>query len=170
MMAVLTLAACSSDPGRGDGGGRGDARNGLAGDIVVSGSSTVEPISSIVIEDFTAANPDADGTVDGPGTGDGFALFCAGEIDVADASRPISDDELAACEEAGVEYVELQIGIDGISVITSPENEAISCLSFADLYALSGPESQGFDNWSDADELAEEIGSGDFGEVHAPYP
>ncbi len=165
MVATLALAACSSNPDNGGNGG-----DGLSGEIVVSGSSTVEPITSIVIEDFTAANSGVEGSVDGPGTGDGFALFCAGEIDIADASRPISEEEVALCEEAGVTYVELQVGIDGISIITSPENDAVSCLSFADLYALTGPESQGFDNWSDADALAEEIGSGDFGEVHAPFP
>ena len=73
------------------------------------------------------------------------------------------------CEENGISYIELQIGIDGLSVITSPENADVTCLSFGDLYALLGPESQGFDNWSDADALADEIGA-DFGEIHAPYP
>ncbi len=173
-LTALMLVACSSNPDASDnpdGGGDGQsAGEGLSGEIVVSGSSTVEPITSIAIEDFTANNPDVEGSVDGPGTGDGFALFCAGEIDIADASRPISDEEIALCEEAGITYVELQIGIDGISVITSPENDAVSCLSFADLYALTGPESQGFDNWTDADALAQEIGSGDFGEIHAPFP
>jgi phosphate transport system substrate-binding protein len=173
MSVSLVLAACSSNPARDgsdDPAASGGAGGDLTGDILISGSSTVEPISSIVLEDFTAANPGVDGSVDGPGTGDGFALFCNGEIDVANASRPISEEEVAACEDAGVSYVELQVGIDGISVITSPENTAVSCLSFADLYALTGSESQGFENWSDADALAEEIGSGEFGEIHAPYP
>ena len=173
MSASLALAACSSnpdnasseEPGASTGGG-GD----LSGEILISGSSTVEPISSIVLEDFAAANPGVDGSVDGPGTGDGFALFCNGEIDIADASRPISEEEIGLCEEAGVTYVELQVGIDGISVVTSPDNTEVSCLSFADLYALTGSESQGFENWNDADALAEEIGSGEFGEIHAPYP
>ena len=77
---------------------------------------------------------------------------------------------MALCEEAGIEYVELKIGIDGLSVITSPDNAAVTCLSFGDLYALIGPESQGFANWSDAGALADEIGS-DFGEIHsADFP
>jgi len=169
-VGMLTLAACSSNPNAGNsdepaatGGG------GLSGEIVISGSSTVEPISSIVAEDFTAANPGVDYSVDGPGTGDGFALFCAGEIDIADASRAIKDEEAAICEENGINYVELQVGIDGLSIITSPENAVATCLSFGDQYALLGPESQGFDNWSDADALADEVGA-DFGEIHAPYP
>ena len=86
--------------------------------------------------------------------------LCAGEIDIADASRAIKDEEAALCDEAGISYIELQVGIDGLSVITSHDNAVVSCLSFADLYALLGPESQGFESWSDADALAEEIGSG----------
>jgi len=168
IVGALALAACSSNPDASQNGNGGDGS--LSGDISVSGSSTVEPITSIALEDFTAENSGVTYSVDGPGTGDGFALFCEGEIDIADASRPISDEEIALCEEAGIGYVELQVGIDGISVITSPENADVSCLSFADLYALTGPESQDFADWSDADGLAEEIGSGDFGEIHAPYP
>ena len=169
--ATLVLAACSSNPNAGNrADGNGGSTNGeLSGEIVVSGSSTVEPITSIVAEDFAAANPDVQYRVDGPGTGDGFALFCAGETDVSDASRAINPEEIAACEENGIEFVELQVAIDGLSVITSPDNADVSCLSFGDLYALVGPESQDFDAWSDADGLAEEIGS-DFGEIHAPYP
>ncbi len=164
--ASLVLAACSSNPDRsGNAGGTGD----VAGDIVISGSSTVEPISSIVLEDFVVANPGVDGSVDGPGTGDGFALFCTGETDISDASRAIKDEEAAICEENGVSYVELQVAIDGLSIITSPENADVSCLSFGDLYALLGPESQGFDAWSDADALAGELGDG-YGQIHAPYP
>jgi phosphate transport system substrate-binding protein len=141
----------------------------LSGEIVVSGSSTVEPITSIVAEDFAAANPDVTYTVDGPGTGDGFVQFCEGETDISDASRAIKDEEAAACEANGVEYVELQIAIDGLSIITSPDNADVSCLSFGDLYALLGPESQGFEQWSDADALSAEIGD-EFGALHAPYP
>ena len=167
----LALAACSSNPeasantnGNGDGDG-----DGLAGEIIVSGSSTVEPITSIALEDFTAENADVTYSVDGPGTGDGFALFCAGETDISDASRAINEEEAADCEANGIEYVELQIGIDGLTVITSPDNADLTCLSFGDLYALLGPESQGFDSWSDADDLAAELG-GEFGESQAPYP
>ena len=130
----------------------------------------MEPISSIVASDFNAANQNVDYSVDGPGTGDGMALLCDGSIDIADASRAIEEEEAAVCEENGINFVELQIGIDGISVITSPENTSVTCLSFADLYALTGPESQGFDTWDAANGLADEIGSGDFGEVHTPFP
>ena len=88
------------------------------GSIAVSGSSTVEPISNKVAEQFKADNAGFSYTVEGPGTGDGFAAFCAGEIDIADASRPISDEEKATCEGAGIEYQELKVAIDGIAVMT----------------------------------------------------
>ena len=78
---------------------------------------------SIALEDFAAANEGVTFEVDGPGTGDGFALFCEDGSDIATASRAIDDDEAATCSDAGIEYVELKIGIDGLSVITSPEND-----------------------------------------------
>ncbi len=102
----------------GAGGSPGEPEEGVSGEVVVSGSSTVEPISSLVAEGFSGANTGVSVSVDGPGTGDGFELFCGGETDISDASRPIEDEEAAACEEAGIEYVELKIGIDGIAVIT----------------------------------------------------
>ena len=162
---LLLLAAC----GGGTAPQSSTTDGSLSGELVISGSSTVEPITSIVAEDFAATHPNVSYSVDGPGTGDGFALFCNGETDISDASRAIKDEEAAACAEAGIEYVELQVAIDGISVITSPQNSDVACLSFGDLYALLGPESQGFTSWSDADALAGELG-GEFGEIHAPYP
>jgi phosphate transport system substrate-binding protein len=97
---------------------KGSAQAAPEGTVSVTGSSTVEPISSQVAEDFKAANAGFDFTVEGPGTGDGFAKFCAGEADITDASRPISDEEVTLCADGGVEYVELKVAIDGISVMT----------------------------------------------------
>ena len=130
-----------------------------SGSINVSGSSTVEPISTAVAEAFAAANPGFQYTIEGPGTGDGFKKFCAGETDISDASRKIKDEEAADCQAAGIEYVELKVAYDGITVMSSTANTAISCLSFPDLYALIGPESTGFTTWSDAAALAKELGS-----------
>ncbi|MGH8948918.1 MAG: substrate-binding domain-containing protein, partial [Acidimicrobiia bacterium] len=163
---ALLLAACDIDAGgdtttSAEGGASGD----LSGSIVVSGSSTVEPITARVGQAFDGANPGVATSVEGPGTGDGFARFCAGETDISDASRPISEEEIALCEGAGISYVELHIATDGLTVLTSPENQAVSCLAFTDLYALLGPESEGFANWSDANELAAELSA-----PNAPYP
>ena len=132
----------------------------MAGEVFVTGSSTVEPISTRVGE--LALEQSGGGlavTVEGPGTGDGFATFCAGDADIADASRQIDEEEIALCEENGVEYVELEIAIDGLTVATNPANEAITCLDVPALYALVGPESEGTVNWSDNTELATEVQS-----------
>lgn len=165
-LLVLT-AGCAgnrtADSTDGQGGGEG---------IFISGSSTVEPISAQNAENFSDQNPEVAIRVEGPGTGDGFEIFCSGESDIADASRPIKAQEVEKCEEAGIEFIELKVAIDGLSVVTSPSNE-VECLSFADLYALLGPESTGFDNWSDANSLARELAdldASEFGKINAPYP
>lgn len=149
MTLSVVGAACSSSTTTG---------GGLSGKVVVSGSSTVQPISSLVAENFSKDNSGVSISVDGPGTGDGFALFCKGETDISDASRPIKDEEKSACQAAGINYTELKIGLDGITVMTNPKNSAVSCLTNADLYALVGPESTGFKNWSDANALDKELG------------
>jgi phosphate transport system substrate-binding protein len=164
LVAILsvTVAACGTADGDDvtmtNGGGE-------SGQIVISGSSTVEPITARVAEAFGAMNPDVAISVDGPGTSDGFVLFCNGETDVSDASRAITEEELATCQGNGVEPIEVKVAIDGLSVLTSVNNDAVSCLAFSDLYALLGIESTGFANWSDANELAAELGA-----PNAPYP
>ena len=143
---------------------------GLSGSIEVSGSSTVEPITALVAEELNAMNPGVGISVEGPGTGDGFQRFCAGETDISDASRAIKQQEIDACAEAGVEWVELKVAFDGISVLTSPENTALNCLDPGDLYALVGPESEGFSSWADANDLAAELAAAGLGGSGAPYP
>jgi phosphate transport system substrate-binding protein len=157
LLAAFSVAATACGEGTAvtdaaDEPGRGEA-------VEVSGSSTVAPISTRVAELFADENSDVTVNVDGPGTGDGFKLFCEGSIDISDASRPIKPEEAEACEEAGIEFIELKVAIDGLSVITSAKNDAIECLNFADLYALAGPESQGIDNWDEAEKLSSELGS-----------
>ena len=132
----------------------------LTGEVSISGSSTVQPISQAVAEAFNATQPDVAITVDGPGTGDGFKLFCKGDTDISDASRKIKDEEAKTCSDAGIEYVELKVAIDGMSILTAKDDAtAPACLSFADLYALVGPESEGVKNWKDAQALATELKS-----------
>ena len=168
LAAGLALAACST--GSPSSGGGGD----LTGSVFVSGSSTVEPISLAVAEDFAAQEPQVDISVEGPGTSDGFALFCAGDSDVSDASRAIKQAEIDTCAENGIEFIELYVAIDGLSVLTSVHNTDVDCLSFTDLWALLGPEAPGNgSNWSDANALAQataDATAGEFGEVHTPYP
>jgi phosphate transport system substrate-binding protein len=167
LVIALAIALVAAACGNNDDGGASASEGGadLSGSITVSGSSTVEPISAANAEKFSAENPGVQISVEGPGTGDGFELFCQGKTDISDASRPIEAEELAACEKEGIEFIELKVGIDGIAVLTSPENQEVECLSFKDLYALLGPESEGFGSWSNANSLAQEVGAD-----HAPYP
>jgi phosphate transport system substrate-binding protein len=154
---MLVAAACSDD---GDGTDEGETTDGggeVTGSLNISGSSTVEPITSLVAEKFQGANPGVTVAVDGPGTSDGFELFCNGETDISDASRAISEEEVAACAENGIEPIELEVAFDALSVIGHPSNP-LTCVAFGDLYALFGPESQGFENWADAEGLAAEVG------------
>lgn len=154
----LSLVAAACGGGSDGGGTTGTTGGDLNGTITISGSSTVQPISNLVAELFNQdVAPNVSISVDGPGTGDGFVLFCKGETDIQDASRAIEPEEAAACKKAGIDYVELEIALDGITVMTNPAN-SVSCLNLGDLYALFGPESQGFTSWSDANTLASEVG------------
>jgi phosphate transport system substrate-binding protein len=156
LVLTLTSAACG-----GDGGGTGDGEQ-VQGSLNISGSSTVEPITSLVAEKFQAENPEVEVAVDGPGTSDGFDLFCNGETDINDASRAIAEPEMAACEANGVTPIELEVGLDALTVVGNPASP-VDCLAFGDLYALFGPESEGVQTWSEAAPLAEELGGyGDF--------
>jgi phosphate transport system substrate-binding protein len=145
-IALLALAAACGDG---------------ADTVVVSGSSTVEPISIAVAERFTDPLPESEVSVsvDGPGTGDGFELFCDGLLDINDASSKIKPEQVEQCQANGVDFIELEIANDGIAVLTNRANTAVDCLTFADLYALTGPESQGTDRWDEAEGLATELGS-----------
>jgi len=162
----LLAAACggsddtTTDTTAADGGGAstGACPSDVEGELTISGSSTVEPISAAVGEKLLDCSG-IGATVDGPGTGDGFKLFCAGETDISDASRPIKPEEAEACADAGIEFIELKVAFDGISVLTNPANEAVECVSFADLYALVGPEADGIESWQDAAAVATELGS-----------
>ena len=109
---VLVVAACGDD----DDSSSGDSATSdesQFGRIVISGSSTVEPISARVGQAYEAIDDSVATTVEGPGTGDGFARFCAGETDISDASRAIKDSEAEECAANGIEYVELHIATDG---------------------------------------------------------
>jgi phosphate transport system substrate-binding protein len=166
VMATAAVAAVALVAAACGGSGGGGANASLTGNIFISGSSTVEPISSLVAELLAEEAPEVSVSVEGPGTGDGFELFCAGETDISDASRPIDEEEIQVCEENGIEYTELEVALDGISVLTAIDNGQVSsCLSTGDLYALVGPESEGFDQWSDANGLGQEVGG-----IAVPYP
>jgi phosphate transport system substrate-binding protein len=116
--------------------------------IKIDGSSTVIRITEAVTEEFAAHNPGVRVTGGRSGTGGGFKKFANGEIDICDASRRINDVERKACKEHGIEFVELEIAFDGISLVTNPTNDWCDCLTTAQLKAIWQPGSK-VSTWSD---------------------
>ena len=111
--------------------------------VTLDGSSTVFPISEAVAEEFQKSDKNTRVTVGISGTGGGFQKFCRGEIDIADASRPISGTEVAACEKSGLSYIELPIAYDGIAIAANPKNNWADTITVAELKTLWGPDAQG---------------------------
>ena len=142
---VLTLAAC----GGGDAGSDEGSEGAASGSVAVDGSSTVFPMSNAAAELLSEENPDVRVSVGESGTGGGFEKFCVGETDISDASRPIEDDEIAVCEENGVEYTELLVATDALTVVVHPDL-AVDCLTTEQLVELWAPDSK-ITNWSDLD-------------------
>ena len=121
----------------------------LEGTVEIDGSSTVYPISEAVAEEFNKIYPDVRVNVGVSGTGGGFKRFNIGETDISDASRPIKDPkETSVAAENGINYVELRLGTDGLSVVVSPENDFVDCLTTDELKAIWEPGST-MDNWSE---------------------
>jgi phosphate transport system substrate-binding protein len=124
------------------GGGPGSSGS-RSGDIRVDGSSTVFVVSEAVAEEFQKSDPGVRVTVGQSGTGGGFQKFCRGETDMNDASRPISTEEMKACEASGIAFVELPIAYDGIAIVTNHKASWISDITVAELKTLWAPEAQG---------------------------
>jgi phosphate transport system substrate-binding protein len=129
-------------------GTTGTAGSPLEGNITMDGSSTVMPISEAVSEEFQKANPKTNPTVAESGTGGGFKKFCMGEIDIANASRPIKDEELKACEDKGINFIEIPVGYDGLSVVVNPKNTWAESLTVAELKKIWNKDSK-ITNWKD---------------------
>lgn len=150
MLSIL-IVACAPAAGSDDGSAEGmigDAA--LSGDILIDGSSTVYPITAAVAEEFLAVAPDVRISVGLSGTGGGFKKFCPGEIDISDASRPIKDEERALCAENGVEFIELIVAMDGLTIMVNPANDWVESLTADQIAALFGTSST-IVNWSDLD-------------------
>jgi phosphate transport system substrate-binding protein len=139
LLGVLALAACGGD----DGGGSG-------GTIRADGSSTVGPLTTAAAERFQGENEGIRITVGISGTGGGFERFCNGETDLSNASRPIEDDEKQACADKGIEFIELQVANDALTVVVNPENDWAECLTVAQLKAIWETDST-IDSWNAVD-------------------
>jgi phosphate transport system substrate-binding protein len=145
---TLFLAACGGQNESTTDGASGGAA--ASGSIRVDGSSTVAPLTAAAKELFNAT-PEGQGidvTVGQSGTGGGFKKFCAGETDISDASRAIKDEEAAACAEAGIEYAEIAVANDALTLIVN-ENDWATCLTVEELNTMWAPESEGkITNWN----------------------
>lgn len=143
---VLVLASCGGQSG-------GGGQNGeISGRVVVDGSSTVAPLSSAAAELFAEQAPSVNVSVATSGTGGGFEKFCAGETDISDASRAIEQDEMQACQRAGVEFTELQVANDALTVVTNKQNNWADCLTTEQLKTMWSPQSERkVTNWNQID-------------------
>lgn len=128
----------------------GSADSTLTGKVQIDGSSTVYPITEAIAEEFQIANPKVRVTVGVSGTGGGFKKFVAGTIDINNASRPIKAKEIKKAKEAKLEYLDLPVAFDGVSVVVNPKNNFVTELTMAQLKKLWMPEST-VKTWKDLD-------------------
>lgn len=154
-LASLVFVACGGD----DDDDSGDAGNGgndsgaldygsLSGSVRIDGSSTVFPVSEAVAEEFGKEARNVRANVAFSGTGGGFEKFCRGETDISDASRPIKDSEKEKCAGSGyTDLIELEVAIDALTVVVSPQNDWAVCMTPEELNKLF--RDGGATRWSD---------------------
>jgi phosphate transport system substrate-binding protein len=145
-LAFGAVVGCSS----GQAGNKNQAgtEKQLSGTIRIDGSSTVYPISQAVAEEFMKENPGVKVTVGESGTGGGFKKWVNGELEIADASRPIKDEEKAKAKEKGIEPVEIPVAHDGITVVVNKENKFVDSLTVDELKKIWEPNSK-VKTWKD---------------------
>jgi len=148
--ALALTAACGSNDEGDSAASGGSSAEELSGSVRVDGSSTVAPLSKAAADIFAEEQPKVNVTVGTSGTGGGFEKFCKGETDISDASRPIKDEEKAACEQAGVKYAELAVANDALTVVVNKENTWAECLTVAQLKKIWEPGSK-VNNWNQVD-------------------
>ena len=128
LLAVATTLAAAAP--------QDSATKNLKGAIKIDGSSTVYPITEAVAEEFRKTAPRVRPTVGISGTGGGFKRFQAGEIDISDASRPIKKSEADACAKLGIDFLELPIAFDGLSIVVHPKNSFANQLTVENLKTI----------------------------------
>ncbi len=161
LLATIALGACSgggattapsSEATSGASGAAPSEAADLSGTVTIDGSSTVYPITEAVAEEFQGSNPGVRVSAAFSGTGGGFKLFCVGDTDINDASRPIKKDdegEGKACTTNNIKWVELQVAIDGLTVVVNADNDFVTCLTKDELVKIYGPDSPQNLKWSD---------------------
>lgn len=162
VLSLSLLAACSQSSGTEDGGASeensepseessgaaGEEGEELTGTVVINGSSTVYPVGMIAAEQFMAVHPGVNVTVGDAGSGAGFEMYAAGEIDFSEASRPIKPEEKEAIKEAGMTPVEYTLGYDGITVVVNAENDFVDHLTVEELKKIWSADSD-VQTWAD---------------------
>lgn len=152
LVSLALLIGCDSSPKSEVTDDNGDMalQSTLVGDIKINGSSTVQPISDAIRESFIKLHPGVSITVRGDGTGTGFKDFYAKSTDISDASRPIKPGEMEKAEAAGVQFLELAIASDGLTIAVNPENDWVKEFSIEQLKKIFiGPSAA--KKWSDVD-------------------
>jgi phosphate transport system substrate-binding protein len=149
IVLAVGAAALAIACGGGD-GDDGDDTPQLSGAVAIDGSSTVFPITEAVAEEFRTEQSGVNVTVGIAGTGGGFQRFCRGETDISNASRPISRTEQEACAAANIQYVELPVAYDALSVVVHPQNNWATCITVPELKTMWQPSAQGtVTSWAD---------------------
>ncbi|MFG1941306.1 PstS family phosphate ABC transporter substrate-binding protein [Nonomuraea sp. NPDC048826] len=156
-IVVALSAACggtNTTPPAGEGTASTSTNAGdeLAGQVKADGSSTVAPLTSAAAEFFAEEQPKINVTVGTSGTGGGFEKFCNGETDISNGSRPIKDEEKAACESKGVTFAELTVATDALTVVVNKENTWANCLTTEQLKKMWEPGAEGkITSWKQVD-------------------
>ena len=153
VVAALLLTACGGANNGSSGEDEtavGNSSAELSGSIKVDGSSTVAPLSTAAAEFFAEEQSKVRVTVGTSGTGGGFEKFCAGETDISDASRSIKDEEAAICKEKGIEYAEIPVANDALTIVVSKDNDWADCITTEQLKAIWEPRST-VNTWKDVD-------------------
>jgi phosphate transport system substrate-binding protein len=144
LVSALLVGGCG-----GTDGGSGGSGDDISGTVQADGSSTVFPLTEAVAEEFgLEAGSGVRFVLGQSGTGGGFKRFCAGETDLNNASRQISETEKQQCAAAGVDYLELTIALDGVAVVVHPDNSFAKCLTVEELRRIWEP-SSAIQNWSE---------------------
>ena len=141
LLLSLLLSACG-------GGSSETGQTGLSGTVAVDGSSTVFPITEAVAEEFQREFPRVRVTVGISGTGGGFKRFVVGETDINDASRPIQISEAQQAAQNSVEFIELPVAFDGITIVVHPSNDFVDFLTVEELRKIWQPGSN-VQSWHD---------------------
>jgi phosphate transport system substrate-binding protein len=147
-IAALVGTGCSKGDETAPTASTSGAPASVTGSVSIDGSTTVYPIVNFMADDFRNANAGANINVTKSGTGSGFKKFISGEIDICTASRTIEDKEDAECKAKGIQYIEIPIAYDGVTVIVNPANTAVNDLTADELKKAWGPDST-VTTWAD---------------------